>query len=145
MGTRGPIPKRNAERRRRNTEGKAETIRVAGAVKAPALPPGVNPLARRWYLSLKRSGQSQHFEPSDWTAAMLVVEQLTRLLESDKPVSGKDFAAVWSAMNDLLTTEAARRRARIEVARALEQHEEQAPGITAISAFRQRMAQEAAE
>jgi hypothetical protein len=79
-------------------------------------------VARRWYKALRLSGQSEYFEPSDWAAALYVVEAITRNLEATR-FSSQLFAVVWQAMDSLLTTEAARRRARIEVERGLEDHE----------------------
>ncbi len=63
---------------------------------------------------------------------------MTRNLAA-KRSSAQMFAAVWSAMDDLLTTEAARRRARLEVERGGEGDEEK-PGVTAIKDYRKRLA-----
>ncbi|MGH8875782.1 MAG: hypothetical protein ACRD0P_00300, partial [Stackebrandtia sp.] len=70
-----------------------------------------------WYRSLAESGQAQYFEPSDWQAARLVAYDLTRHLNSGR-ASSQMLAALWSAMADLLSTEAARRRVRLEIVRA---------------------------
>ena len=135
MGGRGPVPKRSAERRRRNTEGQTEKTRRSGVVRPPAAPVALHEVARRWYESLADSGQSDYFEPSDWAAAVFVAETMTKLL-SARRLSAPLFAAVWSAMNDLLTTEQSRRRARIEVERALDDEQAKTPGITAIAEYR---------
>lgn len=133
-----PIPKRNAERRRRNKEGVADVARRAGRVLVPTAPTHLDPVARRWYLALKRSGQSDYYEPSDWAAALYVAEAMTRNLTSGK-FSAQLFGTVWSAMNDLLTTEQARRRARIEVERAIEENVGTA-GVTALDEYRRKLA-----
>lgn len=75
-----------------------------------------HPIAVRWFRSLEASGQSRFFEPSDWAAARYVAEVMTKNLESGR-FSATLFSSVWSAMTDLLTTEGARRRARIEIER----------------------------
>lgn len=57
-----------------------------------------------------------------------------------QPIGGKEFGAIWQAMNDLLTTEAARRRARLEVEHSPEAGEIM-PGMTKIADFRKRREQ----
>jgi hypothetical protein len=65
-------------------------------------------------VSLAESGQSQFYEPSDWAVARYVAEVMSRNL-ADGNMSAVMFAAVMSAMTELLTTEGARRRARLEL------------------------------
>lgn len=128
----GPIAKRSSERRRRNIVPGETVIQRSEPVKIPGCPKDAHPIARRWYNAVKQSGQSEYFEPSDWAAALYVVEAITRNLEGER-FSAQLFGTIWAAMEDLLTTEQARRRARIEVERGLE--EEQA-GPTALDAYR---------
>ncbi|MFI6496901.1 hypothetical protein [Nonomuraea typhae] len=73
-------------------------------------------IARDWYESLSKSGQSVFYEPSDWASARYVAEAMSRGLEASR-FSAQLFAAVSSAMTELLTTEGARRRARLEIER----------------------------
>ncbi len=121
MGTRGPVPKRSDQRRRRN----ADEVEVASAPSgypdgstAPPPDEGWHPIARRWYDSLANSGQSFFFEPSDWAQAAYVAEAMSRNLNQGQRLSGQLFAAVVAAASDLLTTEGARRRLRIELSKA---------------------------
>lgn len=115
--TRGPIPKRDAERRRRNAaEVGTTTVEMTGEVIVPDADPNWHRLAREWYESLRKSGQHKYMEPSDWAAARILAFSMTKQLASSRP-SSQWFAAIWSAMNDLLTTEGARRRVRMEVER----------------------------
>lgn len=111
-----PTPKRSSERRRRNVESRPDKIEVAGRVRVPAADRDWHPIAQRWYRSLKTSGQSQFFEPSDWASAMFVAEAMSRQLLAERP-SAQMFASVWTAMTDLLCTEASRRKVRIELER----------------------------
>jgi hypothetical protein len=90
-------------------------VEVAGKVRRPAASRSWHPLARQWYNALGKSGQAQWFEETDWAAAALVAEQITRCLEPEAPATA--FRNVWDAMKDLLSLEADRRRARIEVVR----------------------------
>jgi hypothetical protein len=122
MGSRGPVPKRMAERLGHVTKvqrAAVEAIAMAGPVRPARLPRSLHPIARGWYRSLRESGQSAFFEPSDWAAALFVAEALSRIL-STETMSAQAFAAAWSAMTDLLSTEASRRRVQIEVQREKE-------------------------
>ena len=110
------------------------SVEVVGPVAVPALPEGMHDTAIHWYESLKDSGQATYFEPSDWAAAIYVAEAMTASLGG--MFSGQLFASVWSAMESLLTTEASRRRVRVEVTRVLSKSE---TGPTAIDDYRKRM------
>jgi hypothetical protein len=116
MGSRGPVPKRSSERRRRGGQ-ETETVEVAQA-KPVAPPPKASwhRIARDWYRSLKESGQSQFYEPSDWQRAYYVAELISRSLSSHR-VSSSLVTAVMSGMSDLLDTEASRRRVGLEITR----------------------------
>src|SRR5690349_6944547 len=116
MGERGPAPKRSSERRRRNKENAPDTVAATGPVEIPPADEEWHPIAREWYDSLAASGQVRYLEPSDWQAARVVATELSSYLKSSKR-SAQMFAALWAAMGDLLTTEAARRRLRLEVER----------------------------
>lgn len=137
MGARGPVPKRSSERRRRNRQEPTDTLAVAGAAAERPRPNGRwHPTARRWYVSLAESGQAVFFEPSDWAGAYLVAEMMSTLSRAPRP-SSQMFAALWSAMNDLLTTEGSRRRVRLEIERGA--GEEKPAGVTALDDYRARL------
>lgn len=118
MGVSGPIAKRAEERRRRNKVD-TDTVEMIGKVDVPPANEEWHPIAVDWYESLAKSGQAKYYEPSDWAAAQLLANQMSGMLLSGKP-SAVMFAAVWSAMGDLLTTEGERRRVRLEVNRKAE-------------------------
>jgi len=133
MGKRGPVPKRDAERRRRNKpDVPTDTVKLPGRVPAPGASRSWLKLARRWYQSLMESGQAQFYEPSDWATAQYVAELMSRLLSEDRP-SAEMVKALNPLMNSLLTTEGERRRVRIEIERPVEQ---QPAGVTAMDAYR---------
>ena len=134
-----PIPKRSSERRRRNVVVGQEKIEVAGVVEIPELPANTHAVARGWYEALQRSGQAQFFEPSDWAGAIYVAVAMTRTLNTRTRFNSTAFSAIWSAMNDLLTTEGARRKARLEVERAQSVPRAE-PGVSAMDDYRQRLA-----
>lgn len=131
----GPAPKRSEERRRRNLDGRPDKIEAEGGpVRVPSLPRGIHPLARGVYTALKESGQSQYFEPSDWAAALVLVSHYSDLLKSGKTITANQFEAIWGGLQDLLMTESARRRVRLEVERVQKQ-EATPPGVAAITDY----------
>lgn len=133
----GPPPKRSTERRRQNKESQVETVAALPArVEQPPAETRWHPIAIDWYESLAESGQAQFFEPSDWQYARVVADALSRLLKQRAKFSAVLFASVTAAMNDLLTTEASRRRVRLEIERA----KPGAPAsVTAIADYRDRL------
>ena len=124
MGTRGPVGKRDSQRRRRN-KPEVETLTAAGSplVIAPEPADDWEPLATDWYLSLGASGQSVFFEPSDWALAQIVADTLSRYLRAGKP-NAVLFSSILSAMSSLLTTEGDRRRLRIELSKSREDEDD---------------------
>lgn len=144
MGTRGPVPKREAARRRRNKQ-ETETTEVVvpgpGATR-PAPDPAWHPVARRIYDSLPQSAQTQFYQPSDWAVAYYACELVDRSLQYrtvDKEgnevaipgkVNGQLVATVMSALSDLLATEGARRRVRMEIT-----NEGEGPELASVTAI----------
>jgi hypothetical protein len=154
----GPPPKRAEERRRRNKDG-AEVLQInlddvlAGEIEVPAPPmrthdedgeelaapePEWHPIAESWYLSLTQSGQAIFYEPSDWTTAYMVADQISRALEPRPvvigesggepvirymvvPMPGATLNAILKAGSSLMSTEGDRRRLRIELDRKKQQ------------------------
>lgn len=133
----GPVPKRDAERRRRNKpETETTKVEATGTVEAPEVGSDWHPIAVEWFESLKDSAQSMFYEPSDWATARYIAEAMSKNLQAGR-LSGQLFAAVMSAMTDLLTTEGARRRARMEIERAPDKSEP--AGVTAIDSYRKSL------
>lgn len=116
MGARGPAPARSDQRRRRNKPEKPiEKVELEGDVVIPE-PGEWHATAVDWYRSLKDSGQSRYFEPSDWQAAHFCAALMHECLSG--PVNAQLVGQVRAMMADLLTTEGARRRAGVEIERA---------------------------
>lgn len=111
----GPIPKRSAERRRRNKDGADvliinldETLAEEIEIPAPPLvytrknedtgeeeelaePEAVwHATAEAWYLSLTRSGQAIFYEASDWAMAYMLAEQIHQALQPRPVQTGTD-------------------------------------------------------
>lgn len=137
MGERGPVPKRSTQRRRRNKDSEPEKVETTSerAVVPPA-DEDWHPIARAWYESLARSGQSAFYEPSDWATAVMLAESMSRELKpqvvgmkTDEtgaqtepafaivPMKGASLSAYLKAMTALLVTEGDRRRAGVELQR----------------------------
>lgn len=136
MGTRGPVGKRSEEvMGHRSKEEKESVTKAPGALEVPVPEPQEHwhPIAADWYRALEKSGQSRFYEPSDWAAAQYAAEAMSRNLDQGR-FSAQMFAAVWSAMNDLLTTEGDRRRVRMELQRPAPGREQ--AGVTVLDDYR---------
>ncbi|MFF3673556.1 hypothetical protein ACFYYS_06140 [Streptomyces sp. NPDC002120] len=72
-----------------------------------------HPLARSFYDSFGQSGQSFYFEPSDWQTLTILCDHMSQLLTA-ATLNGELFQAVLSFSEDMMTTEASRRRMRLE-------------------------------
>ena len=118
MGVTGPIPKRSSERVRRNKDEALEKVQAIGVVRPPAL--GLtdpHPLVVDLFLSLDESAQSRFYEPSDWQYARFCCHFADVLLKQNRP-SAQLLASVQTMLTDLLVSEGARRRVRLEVERS---------------------------
>lgn len=115
----GPVPKRSSQRRRRNKpEGGLTVVEMPLApVEVPEPSGEWHPLAREWFVSLGRSGQSQFFEPSDWAVARVCAHLMSQELSSGKSVRSMMVAEITKLMGSLLSTEGDRRRVRLELQR----------------------------
>lgn len=115
----GPIPKRDEERIRRNApEIPTETVEVFGPVIIPDL--GIedaHPLISEFWESLKKSGQSRFYEPSDWVYAKLVLTLMNSSLEQLGYVTAAQLQQYNVMLSNLLVSEGDRRRARLEIER----------------------------
>ena len=119
MGARGPIPKRSDQRVRRNKPDVAvEKVESIGVVAVPEL--GFDDphfLTVDLYRSLSESAQARFYEPSDYQIARSVLHFLDQQFKTSRP-SGQMVQSLFSQLTDLLLTEGARRRVRLEVERA---------------------------
>jgi hypothetical protein len=134
------VPKRSDQRRRRNATNAVEKVAMEGTVTVPDL--GLidaHPLAIDMYESLKQSGQARFFEPTDWQRARLMCEMVSRLLSADR-MSAVLYSAIQQDMNELLFTEAERRRVRMEVERGGVDTSEQDARAALMSEYRQAAA-----
>lgn len=103
---------------------------------------GWHPVAAEWYRSLADSAQSHFYEPSDWATAKVLAAVLSRAMHGI--VEGTRGTGTllerWQiGATELLTTEGARRRARVEIQRATGSGEgEEAPDVSDLDIYRRR-------
>ncbi|MBL3742838.1 hypothetical protein IQ261_01120 [Mycobacteroides abscessus subsp. massiliense] len=129
MGTRGPIPKREDQRVRRN-EQEIPTEKVVALGKVPVPDLGLenpHPFVVEFYESIRQSAQSNYYEPSDWQFARLTMyalnEELNAVYQSGdnkgkkKPLGVMKLQVLNQMMSTLLLTEGDRRRVRMEIER----------------------------
>jgi hypothetical protein len=118
VGARGPVPKRSDQRVRRNKDVPVEKVQSIGVVPIPPLMvEDPHPITVFWYDSLRESVQSQFYQPSDWAAAQFVALKLDNECKYLRG-SAQMSAVIQSFFSDLLVTEGARRRVKVEVERA---------------------------
>ena len=119
MGARGPVPKRSDQRVRRNKlEVPIDKVEAIGAVVVPPLGfEDPHPLTEDLYRSLGESAQARYYEPSDYQVARSILHFLDLEFKKSRP-SAQMVATVFGQLTDLLVSEGARRRVRLEVERA---------------------------
>lgn len=151
MGSRGPIPKREDQRVRRNeTEIPTEKVTAIGVVPVPDLSIGIedpHPFVVAFYESIRQSAQSRFYEPSDWFTAILMLRALNEELNAvylsgdnegkKKPIGPMKLQIINQMGSTLLLTEGDRRRVRMEIERNAKSGEEGAKVLTMADHFKQ--------
>lgn len=156
MGDRGPVPKRSDQRRRRNKTEPVAKAPSSGGAKPPPADAKWHPVAKRWFQSLEKSGQSRFYEESDWATAYLLAESISRELHPQPmvvgrgehaeiemvslPPKGASLAAWLKAMSSLLVTEGDRRRARLELEAAPQADPAEEAAVADLDDYRKRLA-----
>lgn len=119
MTVAGPVGKRSDMRHGHRTRAEIGDVDKPGAGAALdwyAPDEEWHQIAREWYLALQVSGQSVFYAQSDVATAYYLAEMISRSLAGDR-VNGQLFGSIMSAMGDLVVTEGARRRVKIELQR----------------------------
>jgi hypothetical protein len=152
-GVGGRPPKRTDQRRRQNKPTvPVETAPGAANVEVPAANSRWHPVAKRWFDSLAASGQSRFYEPSDWAAAYVVAESMSRefkpqaigTTEDGKPImaalppKAAALTAWLRAMGVLMATEGDRRHLRLELMRPGSEGEAE-PDVSELAEYRRRL------
>lgn len=127
MGVRGPIPAREQElarpRERKGADIAPVTRGVLMPVKIPTADKDWHPIAKRFWKSLKTSGQSAYYQDSDWAFAYSLCDDLSMYKKPQVARDGTEYykrspemlKAILSAMASLMVTEGDRRRVRLEL------------------------------
>jgi hypothetical protein len=120
---------------------------------APVADESWHKVARMWFDSLAASGQSRFYEPSDWSTAYLIGESLSRDLSEQVvgftekegaimgviPLKGASLSAYLKAMSSLMVTEGDRRRARLELQRAVLVDDDEVASVTLLAGFQSKL------
>jgi len=134
----GPIPKRDAERTRRNKPENEGGVSLAkGAAMPLSVPdpdPNWAPRATEWYESLSTSGIIKFLQNSDIAYARILCDALT---DYYRRPSAMMLASILSGMTSLGVTEGDRRRMRIEL--EAPQVEVQSTGVTELNNYRKKL------
>lgn len=161
MGAAGPVPKRSDQRRRSNGPTHPTLHGEAWPAEPEKMIPedydlweadeNWHPIAKKFYEDALRSGQCYYYEASDYSVLYMVCESISRDMKPQVvgidpetgeikrariPLKGTSLNAYMKAMNDLLITEAGRRRVHVELVRGYEndQNDAKARGIASINA-----------
>lgn len=145
----GPVPERSDRRRRRNKQdvatdtapaGTPSAVFVAGIVNGdgPKADDTWHPLAREWFDALASSGQSRFYEASDWAEARVCAALMDKLFSADKP-SAQLAQTVLAWTTNLMTTEGARRRLRLELARGEQGDADDEASAEALASYATRL------
>ncbi|WP_367138512.1 MULTISPECIES: hypothetical protein [Streptomyces] len=100
------------------TEATRRRVRVSvdpGPVDWPAPLDHWCEITAEWFLSLRESGQSAFYQRTDVAFAVYVAEAMNRHLNAGVHMSGRMLSVVIKACSLLLTTEASRRIAQMEL------------------------------
>lgn len=118
----GPMPKRDADRVRRNKPDVTTKRGVARECDPPPEDREWHVTAKRMYRSLRKSGQTEFWQQTDWEYARLTMDQMSRAMNSaeEKPMKATFLAEINQMLSRLMFTEPDRRRARIELQHASE-------------------------
>jgi len=142
VGSRGPVPQRSDQRRRRNVDPAGPVTKAAAGTARRRRPRPADPewhkLIRELYSDITESGQSAFYEPSDWGMLRIGCQMMSGQMLSGKP-SAVMFAAWDALMARLLVTEGDRRRMRLELERAKGPDADAEAGVASMSEWRQRL------
>jgi hypothetical protein len=142
MAAPGPIPKRSSQRRRTNSPAPEKVTgkpAARGTFTVPLADGSWHPTAKKWYQSLRYSGQSAFYEASDWMEAYVAAEVLSAMLTAEK-LSAMLFASWSSHTARLLVTEGDRRRMRIELEKPGKTDPDRDAGVASMQAWRKKLA-----
>jgi len=114
----GPVPNRESDlarpRERKGSDQVPVTKGTLRDVKIPHADSEWHPIARKLWDGMKSSGQADFFQNSDWAYAYSLMDDLSEYKKSGRR-SSQMAQVIYTALGNLLVTEADRRRIRIEL------------------------------
>ena len=141
---RGPIPKRSDQRRRRNKtpeDAPATVVAIGqGKVTPPAEDRAWHPYAKQWFRALKKSGQAAFYQDSDWQEARIVAYLISKEMGRDSGPRAGMMDVIFSRADNLMTTEGARRRLRVELHAAKDNDDSKEATVSMIDQYRSELA-----
>jgi hypothetical protein len=120
---RGPAPKPAGVRRRRNkpeSYGSAEPMVAGQADEQPPLGFEAHELVVDLWAALGRSVEGQFYSAADWQRARWELWYANRVLTAGQAPSAHQWSAVQRGLDELLVSPAVKRRAGIELKRAVD-------------------------
>ncbi|MFC3504456.1 hypothetical protein ACFOOK_26290 [Micromonospora krabiensis] len=118
MGSRGPVPNRSDDLSRDRDANRGDRAPITKGKSRPATVPdpdeGWHPIARLLWNATLESGQADFYESSDYAFLYSICDDVSYYKRQGKR-SGQMLASIYSAMENLLVTEGARRRVRVEL------------------------------
>lgn len=138
MGTRGPAPKRESQRRRQNKPA-TPVQKVPGAAPAP---PDLgldeaHPLAVGLFRALTESPEAAYLTPAAWQRARVSAHILSVQLNADR-ISAVMYQAIQADWKALLIDAGELRRLGIEVQRATPVDVDEDAAVAALDEYRNR-------
>ena len=116
MGTRGPVPKRNEQRQRRNKESRLQEVPVIPV--SASIQPDPDPTWSKGALmiwdAMGKSGQARFYQPTDWAFAYQLCSVVTSFEDSGR-ANGQMYSSIISACSALMLTEGDRRRIGLQL------------------------------
>lgn len=102
----------------------------------PTADKGWHPKARSWYNSLKLSGQSAFWEPSDWATAVAAADAYNVFLRTHNASILAQFVRLSERLGATLTD---RKRGRIELEEPVQEDEDEAAADAAVQGWQGRL------
>lgn len=94
------------------------------------------PKARSWFNSLKRSGQTEFWEPSDWATAVAAADAYNVFLRTHNASILAQFVRLSERLGATL---ADRKRSRIELVEPVQEDEDEAAADAAVQGWQGRL------
>lgn len=131
MGRRGPVPKTNEQRQRRNKESRLQEI--VAIAPSPAAQPERNPdwsyTANMMWDAMAVSAQARFYQPTDWAVGYFLCNTVTAFEQAGSS-NGQMVASILSGCSSLMFTEGERRRVGVQLVSGTEDQTDHASEVS---------------